>query len=1012
MPQASRILAALALLGALLFTSGCNPECVDTFDCRGRGTGYVCQENRCVVGTPTVDAGADAGTCNPACSGNKPYCNVVRALCVQCLLNSQCPDEQPICDVATNTCAALPDGGAGDAGIKDGGTADGGDAGGFQGFDAGPVDASVPLNDDCSGVVTLTFDDAGVAKGSGTTVFALNSSGPFVTTLADGGLNDAGFASPSCSTSARNVGRDVVYKYNLPSPTSVRVTVSPTDARGFNPVVYLRRANLCASPDPASEAACSGPQSGQNILSITSQPAGEYYVWVDGNGGTSGSFDLEVAQVAAPVAPQNETCATAQALVFDGGTAVAFSDTTLAVTNNGAADPTPTCSGTARAGPDVVYTFELTQASSVKITVTPLNPGYRPSFYVRKPTLCTSALAADELTCGLGANLGLPASAQLANLPAGIYPLWVDSSSGTKGPFKLEVSVAAPILPPPNETCATAQNIVFPAGQDQVTFQVNTVAALDDHAGSCNATADSPEAVYHLNLTAPKDVYVKAVTAPGFAVDSVIWMRKGGCAADAGIEVPDSCADEAPAVPEEVELLNLDPGDYYLYVEGFGRAGAGPTDVTVQVSPPTVPVANDTCATAADLTLPANLSGSTRNAKDDVANPTCAASTTGNDVVYKITTTTAQRLTAKVTALPGRHKLNPLVYLRDTLANCSAKNGDGSLGCITGGAEGASATLVVSNLAAGTHYLIVDGANGSKGDFTLDVKAEAVAGAPANDTCAAPAALPLTNGSASASGTTLGAMNDATLVCSPGSGSRPDVVYDVVTPALPAGATAFNLRASVASSNAAELFPAVSIRSTCGMVSSELDCDSSSLAPHEAIAYGVGLAPATHYAVWVDGAGGAGGPFALQVDVAASPAANDSCASTAELANNMSVAGSTLGAADDLSSTGVGTWYTSTTCNELFPGADVVYRYTATATGTVRVTVTPQRGYDVSVALLSSCAQNACVATEDRHLAGEPEVLTFPATQGTTYFLAVDSYYPGTAGYPNSRGGFVIGVSQ
>lgn len=59
---------ALAICGfciAVVFT-GCEPECVDRFDCRSRGANFICEDNRCVEGQPPGnDAGTDAGGEDP-----------------------------------------------------------------------------------------------------------------------------------------------------------------------------------------------------------------------------------------------------------------------------------------------------------------------------------------------------------------------------------------------------------------------------------------------------------------------------------------------------------------------------------------------------------------------------------------------------------------------------------------------------------------------------------------------------------------------------------------------------------------------------------------------------------------------------------------------------------------------------------------------------------------------------------------------------------------------------------
>ncbi len=55
---------ALGALSLGLLVTGCEPECVDAFDCAskdspGEGKRYVCESNRCVVRDITPDAGTE-----------------------------------------------------------------------------------------------------------------------------------------------------------------------------------------------------------------------------------------------------------------------------------------------------------------------------------------------------------------------------------------------------------------------------------------------------------------------------------------------------------------------------------------------------------------------------------------------------------------------------------------------------------------------------------------------------------------------------------------------------------------------------------------------------------------------------------------------------------------------------------------------------------------------------------------------------------------------------------------
>src|SRR5439155_156423 len=141
---------------------------------------------------------------------------------------------------------------------------------------------AAPANDDCTAPQALTFT-SGVATATGDNSFANNS-------------NTAADPSPSCATSAKQFGQDLVYSYTLSQTQNVSITVTPSvgsalaptpcsasapqtghdliysytltaagnvtitatpNTAGFNPVIYARKPGACASGLPADELGCS-----------------------------------------------------------------------------------------------------------------------------------------------------------------------------------------------------------------------------------------------------------------------------------------------------------------------------------------------------------------------------------------------------------------------------------------------------------------------------------------------------------------------------------------------------------------------------------------------------------------------------------------------------------------------------------------------------------------------------------------------------------------------------------
>jgi len=872
---------------------------------------------------------------------------------------------------------------------------------------AGPTNVTVtlspptlaPANDTCSAPQALVFT-AGTASFSGNNTAATNN-------------NLAADATPSCSATARSSGKDLVYEYTLTQAQDVTIDVTP--GTGLSPAIYVR-ATSCTSTAIADERGCIGAFTSPVNLTLYNQPAGTYYLWVDAHSTstTSGTFTGTVVLSAPTPTPANDTCSAPQALVFTAGTASFSGSNTTANNSNLAADATPTCSTTAKSsGKDVVYQYTLAQAQDVTIDVTP-GAGFSTAIYVRSTT-CTSTATTDEMGCR--AAITAPVNLTLVNQPAGTYYLWVDGNSTITpvGTFSGTVALSPPTLTPANDTCSAPATITITGTTG--TFSGNTLAATNnnlsaDATPSCSTTMRSAgkDLVYQYTLAQAQDVTI-GVT-PGVGLNPGVYVRS--TCASTTLADERGCAAVFSNSPVNLTLLNQQAGTYFLWVDATSTtSNSGTFTGTLTLAPPTPPPANSTCATAQTIaTFPAVINGSTRNGTDDYDN-TCG-STTGNDVVYTFTTTTAGQLTARVTPKVTAPTLRPTVYLRDS-ANCASITSTGSLGCVNAPAIGSDGKLIVSNLAAGTYFLIVDGASATNGDFSLDVSYDPVAAVASNETCASAAALTFSQGVATASGTTRGAINDTTnAICFATASVGPDVFYKFTTGAFGTGQTGWATKAIVVSHNANEYSPLVNVRATCASTLSadQLVCNGTTSSPHHALGIAAALA-STEYFVVVDSASTTtpAGAFSLEVDVAPVPAVNEVCAGAIALTANTSTPGTTLGAVSNYDDS-PNAWYTGAAgCTLTGGGADVVYTYTATVTGPATVTVNPQRGFDAAVAVLSSCVQNACIDTEDTGGTSEVDSLTFNATLGTTYTIIVDHFSTSTTSTTRA-GGFVISVQQ
>lgn len=129
------------------------------------------------------------------------------------------------------------------------------------------------------------------------------------------------------------------------------------------------------------------------------------------------------------------------------------------------------------------------------------------------------------------------------------------------------------------------------------------------------------------------------------------------------------------------------------------------------------------------------------------------------------------------------------------------------------------------------------------------------------------------------------------------------------------------------------------------------------------------------------------------------PPVNDTCAGALGLpCTTISISGTTTGASDDytpaLPNSGGCTGFSAL-------GADIVYSVTLGDGGSLALTYTSQA--DASIYLLDACVSPgdaACVAGADNTLTGDPEVLNFTNSTGSTktYYLILDTFGTGTSG--------------
>ncbi len=807
-----------------------------------------------------------------------------------------------------------------------------------------------------------------------------------------------------CALNNQTGGKDLVYHVNLPTPRSV--TFSATGLAQVDPVIYVRESPC----ETGRTLACAdGSDVGETEMLFLPYAVGDLYFFIDGwDSSTSGESTVSVSFGTAVPPPANDSCAAAMPLTFVMDRASASGDTTGANNSNALGPdagpaPSPTCTATAQLyGRDVVYSFTVGQGKNVAVSLSAPDGGLDPAVYVRRS--CESTAAADELACNEGAFT-------LTNLDAGTYYLWVDGLNGTFGAFDLSVSVSDFAPPPPNDVCfsdgGTGATVVPPDGGNVA----GTLAGATTHIASSCGAAGSPDVAYTITLGQTSDL-VATVSTTDLTMQPVVFIRPD-CSTN-GFELACAAA-TAAGRSATATALNLMPGTYAIWVESVTTSA--PFTLGVQVRPATGIPANDLCTGAIALSLPQTVTGTTRTAADNASSAFCSSGA-GADVFYSVSLAQRSMLTARVTPTEDGGGWLPSVYLRGA-TGCLGDGGvlgGGSPGCANGGTPGEPAELIVASLDAGTYLLVVDGLSGTRGAFSLDVSASAVAAPAANDTCAMAAPLTFVNGVAEVTASTRATGNNHAAVggCL---GGGPDVVYGFRTPdaGMLDGGTV-NLKAVAWSHNPVESSPSVYLQRGCLPDAGSVVCDSSAAIPFlQSRVTTWGARPGTAYSVWIDNvAAEPGGYFTLRVSMADAPPANDACPNAMVLPLNASLAGSTLGAANHFAGTiaADGGFYAgNAACGNALPGADVVYQFTTAQAGSYVVRVQPERGFNAALGVTRACMRGMCLDTVDSAGENLPEQIVVNAMAGTTYFVTVDSAsdVPTNAA---ARGGFVVSVQS
>lgn len=654
-------------------------------------------------------------------------------------------------------------------------------------------------------------------------------------------LNDATL---SCAL-AGATGADVLFGLSLAQRRRLTATVRAVDpASGFQPIVGVRT----DCNEARSELACSFTTPGTDRATVVTElNAGSVFLWVDSETGVGGEFELELSLADAP-----SVDACGQPGVLRGQDVEA-----TGATDGLSDDLESSCGGMGAA--DAVYTFTLDRPRRVRVEVIG-SLGYRPLIAVRRR--CTDK--SSELACAPAATN--TAVIELPSLEAGEYAVIVDgATAASRGQYRLRLTTREPVPAPNNDTCATAQPIVL-ASSSSISLQGDTSQAQNDAVG-CDGTG--PELIYAIDLAAPQKVRALVTPLAGSLLQPVLYLRREAACESSVIREQLFCvAGGQGGFPAVIDVPRLEVGKWFLFVDGKART-SGAFDLTVELSPPPTPPANDTCRAATVLPIsqgPVFLPNETTAGASSNAHICVGLDPRANDVVYSFTLSARQSVAIDARSAPGS-RLYPVVALKQP--------GPCELTAPTIGRCGFSdlqvpdrAVLIEPALDPGTYFLWVSGDVSTQGSFSLRVNTAPALVAPLNDGCGSTGFLVALNAGAVQVGDTRAANNSTDGRCGLPTGANGEFAGDVVF-SLQVAASVPSISITVAPDavDGVLMRPLVYVRgpiNTCTTQGPNLGCQA---APDFGAPVTLTLSnvmPGT-YSVWVDGAGLSAGAFSVTV---------------------------------------------------------------------------------------------------------------------------------------------------
>ncbi|MCA9534174.1 MAG: PPC domain-containing protein [Myxococcales bacterium] len=496
-------------------------------------------------------------------------------------------------------------------------------------------------------------------------------------------------------------------------------------------------------------------------------------------------------------------------------------------------------------------------------------------------------------------------------------------------------------------SCADPQSIAL--GE---TVRGNTTGGPSMMQGSCVQSGNSPEHVYAFTVTerAMVDIALES------SFDGALYLMTA-CGTN---EL--ACNDDNPDTAHSRLRVTLDPGTYYVAVDGYGSPSQGDYSLSVQAQ--SMQSVAQVCSAAPPLTPGVPVRGDTSGSAD-YFQATCAGGAHSPDNVYRLSVAQPSRLRLRQST-PGH---DGAIYVRsacDAAASEVMCNDDHGT---------TAASMVTGVLQPGEYFVFSDGYSGGQsqaaGSYELVADLAPLTGGQANgDTCASP--LPQQVGNLAVD--TFQASDDMAGSC--GGQGAPDVVMALNVTARS------RLRVNALNS---EFNGVVYVRGgQCAVATGEVACGQLA-----AGAQGLDtvLAPGTYHLV-IDGADASSfGQADLDVQLEDLAAMERMCRTAARITPGRTINGTTVGESDNFQATCAG--------NAASP--DRVYQLRLTRRMTVRAHMTTT-DFDGALHIRRDCADATTEVACNDDFEGQRQSMVETTLDAGTYFIIVDGFSRNNAG--------------